>query len=643
MTSAPAWVKELGLFQTASCVIVPSDAPVNVKAAALVAKSLLGARIQLCDGVGDQDEIQAAIDALPTAGITGESFTPHFALLDNMDDPVSGGGPYTWVAIQGDETLTLDADRYEGTGSLKVVGGATDWPGARITGQDLDWTNYNNIQVYVKADAVREVRLRLVDTGGNYSWFRACPSAAGSWLELQYDFTQPDGIQGDLDFAHIEEIWLQSITATNGYTFRVDWARLSEWVQLYYDGLVPETADISGQVEDIDYDINYRDGKIKGLVGGGMVSGDSYDVSYTRYVGGTVVSLEGNYVYADRVRVPSKTELIALGDAQFQGPGGAVYDFITNSDWTDGDCDISIEGFKIDAGFAAGAANQRATAHFVKVRNLNVDEVDLANGYTHCFGLVTCENSYVNRLHAYQAWGDDNISTSASNAEPGGVHGGRGMKHAVFTNCHSEKWLGHGVHYEVEDGSEDVTFINCVALGENPDDHIVGWSIGCHPDEYPSRNIRIENCEPRDNWYGFQLTPDASLADEDSTMGVKIVNTHGKIIRDRFVTGGKFRDLEMINCGCEETARAVYFIDLARGIKIVGGEYYGNGEIANAMYFEDDYDIHIEGTTLMGFGEDGIRIRSDGYDIEHIQVVGNTINKPCRRSYCGCHRDSRRK
>ena len=60
---------ELGLsLFGASALVVPNDAPVIIKRAALAGKALLGDRIQLCDGTADQVEIQAALDALVGLG-----------------------------------------------------------------------------------------------------------------------------------------------------------------------------------------------------------------------------------------------------------------------------------------------------------------------------------------------------------------------------------------------------------------------------------------------------------------------------------------------------------------------------------------------------------------------------------------------
>ncbi len=60
-----AWIKELGLFQTATAIVLSNDTPAIVRALARVAKVALGALIQVCDEVADQVEINAAINALP--------------------------------------------------------------------------------------------------------------------------------------------------------------------------------------------------------------------------------------------------------------------------------------------------------------------------------------------------------------------------------------------------------------------------------------------------------------------------------------------------------------------------------------------------------------------------------------------------
>lgn len=57
-----------GFFASASAIVLSNDVPAIWKSVARKAKWVWGDRIQVCDGVDDQVEIQAAIDALPSSG-----------------------------------------------------------------------------------------------------------------------------------------------------------------------------------------------------------------------------------------------------------------------------------------------------------------------------------------------------------------------------------------------------------------------------------------------------------------------------------------------------------------------------------------------------------------------------------------------
>lgn len=57
-----------GLFTGATALVLSNDVPTVVKFVARIAKRFLGPRIQICDGVEDDIEAQAAHDALPVAG-----------------------------------------------------------------------------------------------------------------------------------------------------------------------------------------------------------------------------------------------------------------------------------------------------------------------------------------------------------------------------------------------------------------------------------------------------------------------------------------------------------------------------------------------------------------------------------------------
>ena len=59
---------KLNWLLTSTALVVSNDAPMMVKLAAKVAKAIYGNRIQVCDGVDDHVQIQAAIAALPAGG-----------------------------------------------------------------------------------------------------------------------------------------------------------------------------------------------------------------------------------------------------------------------------------------------------------------------------------------------------------------------------------------------------------------------------------------------------------------------------------------------------------------------------------------------------------------------------------------------
>ena len=59
---------------TETDMVLSNDVPAVVKFVARIAKRFLGARIQICDGVEDDTEVQAAHDALP--GETREARKP---------------------------------------------------------------------------------------------------------------------------------------------------------------------------------------------------------------------------------------------------------------------------------------------------------------------------------------------------------------------------------------------------------------------------------------------------------------------------------------------------------------------------------------------------------------------------------------
>lgn len=95
--------------------VVASNAPTSIKAQAQILKSVFGDLVQICDGVADNVEIQAAIDALPAGGGTIQLSEGTFTLATkvNMKSNVclKGQGSST-VLVNGGATHSLN---FEGT------------------------------------------------------------------------------------------------------------------------------------------------------------------------------------------------------------------------------------------------------------------------------------------------------------------------------------------------------------------------------------------------------------------------------------------------------------------------------------------------------------------------------------------------
>lgn len=104
--------------------VVSSDAADSVKQAARAAKAVLGERIQICDGVSDQIEINKAIDTLPGSGglvvLTAGGF--------NSDAPVEWTKDNVWLRGSGRGSTVLNFSKNTGTmvtnwnTSINVIG-----------------------------------------------------------------------------------------------------------------------------------------------------------------------------------------------------------------------------------------------------------------------------------------------------------------------------------------------------------------------------------------------------------------------------------------------------------------------------------------------------------------------------------------
>lgn len=252
------FTEKKGVFQSDSALVVSAYASEAEKAAARVARETLGELVQICGGEDDQNDFEAAKDALQTLGALyepgrgkiktlGKKFNfsrrfsmgpkvelegqgiqasqicgPGFTLWESFD--ILGG----WSALQGDETLTIDpAVKMEGTGSLKIVGGTNDNPGCKRTGLSLDWSEKEGIEVVVRPNtitygSVNHLRLTVKDGSGSSKWYDEVMYIHDRWIRVFFDLLTPTGSSGTLDWTNITEVQIEARTSVNGYTFWLD-------------------------------------------------------------------------------------------------------------------------------------------------------------------------------------------------------------------------------------------------------------------------------------------------------------------------------------------------------------------------------------------------------------------------------------
>lgn len=155
------------LAMPATAFVVASNAPQAVRDGARSQRVLLGfthrARIQICDGVDDQVEIQAAIDALPAGGgtilllegtYTCSAVTTQYSILINKNNVhLTGQGSGTVIKVKdsfGDANkmlLHLLNANYCSVTNMAFDGNRTNNPTSHIEGIYLDGTScYNLVQ-----------------------------------------------------------------------------------------------------------------------------------------------------------------------------------------------------------------------------------------------------------------------------------------------------------------------------------------------------------------------------------------------------------------------------------------------------------------------------------------------------------------
>lgn len=146
-------------LMTASAIVLSNDSPTLVKAAARLAKVVFGDRIQICDGVNDHVEIQAALDAAGAPILLKGTYYIESSLVLDSYQTLRGCGRSTILT-----TTTANLDIITATG-----GSGTEKVGILITELCIDgatWANDNGIQ-FTYVDHSKITSVWIVDTGEN--------------------------------------------------------------------------------------------------------------------------------------------------------------------------------------------------------------------------------------------------------------------------------------------------------------------------------------------------------------------------------------------------------------------------------------------------------------------------------------------
>lgn len=280
-----------------------------------------------CGGASDETDINTAIASLLTPVVDEAIVIGDFDEFDDLDDPVSGGGSYTWVGLQGDETLSQDvADKAEGAASLKVVTFAgTGNSGAKVTGMGgEDWSGYDTVSLYVKTPHIMGVRLYFYDQAAGMASYMTTTSAADTWEDLEFYIGCDREHTNTLDWTDIDQVKiLFNVTSDYSYTARVDWFRFNTWNETDHKIIAPGSYTLSSAsggggvdyVENTDYIIELQSGRIRALVDGAIVSGSTCYIDYA--YGSGVIGLTNGTYHIDGVitYAISNLTLLGLGDS----------------------------------------------------------------------------------------------------------------------------------------------------------------------------------------------------------------------------------------------------------------------------------------------------------------------------------------
>lgn len=149
-----------------------------------------------------------------------EDSTPTYLTEDTITS-TSESSDTEWTAAN--SSLSLSNDHKEGESSLEVTA-RNGFPGIKKNIEG-DWSDYNRGHIWVKGitnETATDIRLRVEDSNGSYEYFDAQLKYFGEWELLSWDFNNPSGSSGSLDWSNIEKVKITARTDTENYGFKVD-------------------------------------------------------------------------------------------------------------------------------------------------------------------------------------------------------------------------------------------------------------------------------------------------------------------------------------------------------------------------------------------------------------------------------------
>ena len=572
----------------------------------------------IAEGEADVDDASVIQNAI-AAGVKTKTdiITPEFSTFDNMDDPITSG----WTALRGDETLSQDtSDKKEGTASLKIVGGTSDNPGAKLVG-NFDWSAYSVFEFYVKASTGAKVWLKLSDGSGNYfSWETYLRT--DDWEHVEFDLTCPAWSNGSFTLENFTNIEIFVETSSNNYTFRIDFLVLNNWYALS-EPFIHEKSEVVKHngvtyTRDEDYELDITQGRIKTIpLTTSIASGDTLNVTYD-YGRINIVLLGGHYKLGDDLNL-NKTFLTVEG---LQGEGG-----VSIIDFQGGSYSIIINRSYVtlkNLSITNSNTNliEIPTTYLTKY-NIQLQRLFLENGYR---GFLASSNK--NTLEIQNLDVDScmfkNIVHSGFAIKDNIINGVR-ITNCNFIECGQNEW-STSMAFEATEG-KDIVIDNCYFENNRGAAHI----------ESEVRYVSITNCVFYKNGRGAYAN------------GLVVSSADDVTISNCFFIENDQDGLMLYNNGPVNLIGCVFYknrhaaITSLQNVRMVGNVFYNNGFYGTVSENTIIGNKFIEcGLTIshknMVLGNYIYKAPSSGIDLgggitsSKYNVVSYNIVKNCKRS-----------